>query len=412
MNSAARSRRDRLDVAVVGAGVVGTACALALARSGLDVALVEAVAPPPWTPRPPDPGKLDLRVYAFAPDNAALLDSVAVWHAVRGARVQPYRRMRVWDAAGGGELAFDADALGHEVLGWIVEHGLLVDRLWAALPVAGVRLLCPGRIETLHQDDEGVRLGLADGQSVNARLAIAADGADSTLRRLAGVDVAMHDYAQRGVVAYVGTEHPHEETAWQRFLPGGPLALLPCTDDVIVGDSLRGRVSSIVWSLPEAEAARVLVLDDAAFGAALTRAFDARLGAMQPCSRRVAFPLRRQLAGDYARGRVLLLGDAAHVVHPLAGQGVNLGLRDVAALRDGIVDARRRNVDWAASHRLARWARTRKSDNAVAAHAFDGIHRLFTDDGVVATLLRGSLLSVTAKIPPLARLLWRRAAGI
>jgi 3-demethoxyubiquinol 3-hydroxylase len=399
------NRRGRHDIAVVGGGVVGAAAALALARRGLDVALVEALEPPRWRADRPD-----LRVYAFAPGNAVLFDELGVWRGIADARVQAYRRMRVWDAGGGDELAFDADALGRRELGWIVEHGLLVDRLWAALPAAGVRMLCPARVESFDQDDAGVRLQLDDGTSLDARLAMAADGPDSTLRRLAGIGVDRHDYGQRGIVAYVRTGRPHQDTAWQRFLPGGPLAFLPCAD--MVEGGARGRRSSIVWTLPEAEAARMLALDDAGFDRALERAFDGRLGATTLQSPRAAFPLRRQLAREYLRGRVLAIGDAAHVVHPLAGQGVNLGLRDVIALRDGIAAAQASRVDWSAPHRLARWARERRSENAVSAHAFEQINRVFSNDGIAATLLRGRLLGVVGRLPPVTRMLWRKAAGV
>lgn len=389
------SRRLRSDAVVVGGGVVGAACALALAAEGLEVELVEAAAPPAW-----DPERADLRVYAFAPDSAGLLDALGVWERVREARAQPYRRMRVRDAAGGGELAFDADAFGREALGWIVEHGLLVDRLWSALPAAGVRVRCPARMDALDQDEDGVRLRLDDGSQLRARIAVAADGASSTLRTLAGIGMHARDYAQRGVVGYVATEHPHQDTAWQRFLPTGPLAFLPCA----------GGASSIVWSLPDAEAERVLGLGDDAFASALTRAFDGRLGQVRPRSQRVAFPLRRQLSERMLAGRVLVLGDAAHVVHPLAGQGVNLGLRDVSALR-----ALARGAGpggWDSPHRLQRWARARRSENVLAAHAFEGINRLYSNDALWPTLLRGHLLGAAGRMPPLVRTLWRHAAGL
>ncbi|KGQ18907.1 2-octaprenyl-3-methyl-6-methoxy-1,4-benzoquinol hydroxylase [Lysobacter dokdonensis DS-58] len=396
------SRRGRLDAVIVGGGVVGCAAALALARQGLEVALLEAQAPAAWSA-----DKRDLRVYAFAPDNAALLDSVGAWRGVREARLQPYRRMRVWDAAGGGELTFDADTLARAELGWIVEHGLLVDRLWNALPGAGVRVHAPARAEDIEQHDDGVRVRLDDGRTLDARVLLAADGAESAVRAMAGFETQRHDYAQKGVVAYVASERPHDDTAWQRFLPTGPLALLPCTR----GESGE-HMGSIVWTLPDAEAERVLALDAQAFGIELTNAFEDTLGALTLYSNRAAFPLRRQLANEYAKGRVLLLGDAAHVVHPLAGQGVNLGLRDVSALAKSIEEANARRIDWTAPHRLARWARTRRSENATNAHAFSAINALFSNDDMATTLLRGPLLGLAGKVPPLAHALWKHAAGV
>lgn len=403
--AAVSSRRGALDAVIAGGGVVGAATALMLAREGLSVALVEPRHPTAWTRE-----TRDLRVYAFAPDNARLLEDLGVWQAVRDARVQPYRRMRVWDAAGDDALVFDADTLGQPQLGWIVENALLVDCLWAALPAAGVRLHCPARIEGLQQDDAGVHLQLDDGVQLHARFAVAADGARSALRDLAGIGCTRHDYAQRGVVAFIGSEQPHRDTCWQRFLPTGPLAVLPFNGDH--DPDVQGHISSIVWTLPEADAVRLLAVDAGTFEAELTAAFAGKLGAMRLLSPRAGFPLQRQLAETYVRDRVILIGDAAHAVHPLAGQGVNLGLRDVSALRDIVRDAVRRQADPAAPARLARWARTRRSESVVAAHAFDAINRAYSNDAMWPTLLRGHALGIAGKLPPLSRALWRSAAGI
>jgi 2-octaprenyl-3-methyl-6-methoxy-1,4-benzoquinol hydroxylase len=202
--------------------------------------------------------------------------------------------------------------------------------------------------------------------------------------------------------AFDGINRLYTSDSMAAVLLRGPLALLPFAD---------GRCS-IVWTLPEAEAARVLALDDDTFGRELTRASDARLGELHAASPRAAFPLQRQLANDYLRGRVLVLGDAAHVVHPLAGQGVNLGLRDVAALEQSVASAMATRADWASPSRLVRWARARRSEDTLAAYAFDGINRLYTSDSVAAVLLRGPLLGAAGRLPPLPRLLWKHAAGI
>lgn len=405
------SRRAPLDIVVVGAGVVGAAAALAFARDGFDVALVESRTPPAWEPQSTDSDRIDLRVYAFAPDNAALLDDLGVWSDVVAARVQPYRRMRVWDAAGGAELAFDANAFGRRELGWIVEHALLVDRLWKTLPAAGVRLHCPDSVQSLEQDESGATVRLDNGLSLRTRLVVAADGADSKLRSLVGIEASRRDYAQRGLVAFVQSERPHEATCWQRFLPTGPLAFLPFADDVQSPPVARGRTSSIVWTLPEPEAARLLEVDEGAFLRELQSAFAGTLGELTRVSRRAAFPLRLQLAQSLLAGRVAIVGDAAHAVHPLAGQGVNLGLRDVSTLRATLAQLRRRGTDVGSGHQLTRWARGQRSANAVSAYAFDGLNRLFSNDSLAATLLRGPLLGMAGRLPPLTHAFWRHAAG-
>ena len=398
------SRRGRLDVVVVGGGVVGAASALMLAREGLQVALVEAQRPAAWTRE-----QRDLRVFAFAPDNASLLAQLGVWGTVSASRAQPYRGMRVWDAAGGEPLVFDADALGERQLGWIVENAVLVDALWQALPGAGVRVHCPARVEQLEQLDTGVRIGLDDGLVLEAQLAIAADGGHSALRRLAGIEAPVHDYQQRGLVAFVASEIPHRCTCWQRFLPTGPVAFLPFSAD---GDAvLDARLGSIVWTLPTAEAQRLLDTPPAQFENELSAAFGGELGALTLQSARAAFPLRRQLAQRQRAGHVLLVGDAAHVMHPLAGQGVNHGLRDVSALQASMQAAKADGADPISPTRLARWARTRKSDNALGAYSFEAINRVFSNEAMLPTLLRGPLLGIAGRLPPLTRALWRHAAG-
>lgn len=390
------SAREVHDIAVVGGGVVGAAAALAVARDGWRVALVEPRVPAPWRAESPD-----LRVYAIAPDAMALLDAVGVGVAVRARRAQPYRRMEVRDAAGGGSLVFDADRFARRELGWIVENALLVDRLWQALPAAGVDVHAPASVAGHEPGDAADTLRLDDGRRLRARLVVAADGGASPLRAMAGIEAPEHDYAQSGVVGFVETAEPHGEACYQRFLPGGPLAFLP----------FAGGRSSIVWTLPTAEAEAACAMDDADFARRLAIASDGRFGAVAPVSPRVAFPLRRRLAGSQLQGRVAVVGDAAHVVHPLAGQGVNLGLRDVAGLRAVLAPLASRGEDPLRAQ-LPRWARERRSANARAAFAFEGINRAFSNDAMLPTLLRGPLLGLAGRLPPLQHALWREAAGL
>jgi 2-octaprenyl-3-methyl-6-methoxy-1,4-benzoquinol hydroxylase/2-octaprenylphenol hydroxylase len=244
-------------------------------------------------------------------------------------------------------------------------------------------------------------LVLEDGTSLSARLVIAADGADSAMRGMVGIAARDRDYAQRAIVAHVATERPHQSTAWQRFLPGATLAFLPLAD---------GR-SSVVWSLPEAQAARLLALDDPAFCNELGAAFDFRLGRVAATTPRAAFPLRLRLAERYLAPRFALIGDAAHVVHPLAGQGVNLGLRDACALAAVLTAARAAKRDFAAEYTLRQFERSRRSDNALSAHAFDAIQRAFASEAMSVAALRGAALALVDRIAPLKRLFANHAAG-
>jgi len=406
------SRRGELDVLVVGAGAIGGAIALALARDGFDVGVIEARPPRPW--RGED--EVDLRVVALAPDARALLDDLGVWPAIAAARAAAYRRMHVWDACAPGSLSFDAAERGEAALGWIVENRLIQHALWqalqafapaAAFPPQGareggaVRVFCPAELAELDEGENGLAATLADGTRLRARLLVAAEGAESAVRARLGVAFEGRDYGQRAVVAHVATERPHEDTAWQRFQPGGPLAFLPLAD---------GRCS-IVWSLPEAEAARVLALDDAAFRAELGCAFDFRLGAIGAATARAAFPLRLRLAERYAAGRCLLAGDAAHVVHPLAGQGMNIGFRDAICLRRVLRAARARGSDIGAAHVLRRYERERRSESTLAARGLDAIERVFGTGRLPVAVLRGAGLAFADRAAPIKRWLADTAAG-
>lgn len=394
---AGRRRGPELDVAIVGGGMVGAAAALALARAGFTTALIEAREPAPW--RVED--EVDLRVVGLAPSSIGLLDELGVWTSIRQARVGPYAHMHVWDAGSGAAIDFDAASSGQSELGCIVENNLVQSMLWQALDAAGVQRHCPAEVAGFEAREDRIQITLADGQSMAARLLVAADGAASPLRAMAGIGTRGRDYQQRGVVAHVRTERPHANTAWQRFLPTGPLALLPLAD---------GRCS-IVWSLPEEEAARVLALDEAAFCDAVGVASDFRLGRITATSARAAFPLQLKLAERYDAERFVLLGDAAHAVHPLAGQGVNLGLRDVIELRNTLVDARAAGRDIAAPHVLRRYARRRRSADTLDALGFDTLARIYAWQSPPLVAMRGLGVRLLDCLAPLKQLVGGHAAG-
>lgn len=398
MRETPRRRAAMPDVAVVGGGMVGAATALALAQAGFDTVLLEARPPTPWQAQ----DEVDLRVVGLAPSSIALLEALGVWPSIHAARAAAYAHMHVWDAASGATIHFDAASEGRRELGYIVENNLIQWTLWQALEAAGIRRLCPATVHGFEAREDHIRLQLDDGETLSAALLVAADGGASPLRQLAGIATRGRDYAQRAVVAHVRTERPHESTAWQRFLPSGPLALLPLAD---------GR-SSLVWSLPEAQAQRVLALDDAAFCDALGVASDFRLGRVTGSTPRASFALKLQLAERYQAERFVLLGDAAHAVHPLAGQGVNLGLRDVAELRDTLVAARAAGRDIGATHVLRRYARRRRSADTLDALGFDALGRIYAWEASPLVAARGAGIRLLDRLTHLKRRISEHAAGL
>lgn len=355
---------EHYDVIVVGAGMVGGTFACALNASPLRVALIEANPPPASWP----PDGTDLRVSAVTLASQRIFTAVGAWGGMAAQRVSPFREMRVWDAGGNGKIHFDGAQAGEAALGYIIENRVMQHALLEQVRrCENVRLHCPAAITRLSCGSENAQVVLQDGTALTARLIVGADGAESKARRLAGIAVHRRDYEQKAVVTTVETARSHRETAWQRFLPTGPLAFLPLWD---------GR-SSIVWSTTPAHALRLCALEAAAFNRELEEAFDSALGAVTHSGQRAAFVLRRQHADVYTRPRLALIGDAAHTVHPLAGQGVNLGLLDAAALAEVVRDAADAGRDIGAAATLRRYERWRKGDNLLMMAALDGFKQLF-----------------------------------
>lgn len=388
------------DIILVGGGMVGSALARACAGKGLRIALIEAHPPRRSWP----PGEIDLRVSALSRASQRILDRLGAWERIIALGASPYRGMVVWDALGGGTIRFDAQPLGEPNLGHIVENRVIQLALWETLETCpDLSLFCPAAIaELVHGKDGTSRLRLADGQVLLGRLLVAADGRDSLVRDLVGIETSGREYDQRAIVALVKPSEWHQETAWQRFLPTGPLALLPLVD---------GRCS-IVWSATETRAAELLAMSDEAFSAALTDAAEARLGRLELVGPRAAFSLRLQHAERYVLPGLALVGDAAHAVHPLAGQGVNLGFLDAAELAAAIDLALDHGRDIAGLWTLRHYERARRGDNTAMLIAMDLIKRLFSNAVPPLATARNLGLTLTDRIAPLKRLFMERALGL
>ena len=388
------------DVVVVGAGVVGLAAALGFAQAGLQVTLV---GPDPRRFAVSDDAPFDERIYALAPASVELLARLRVWPHVDGARMQPVRRMRIFGDAGD-ELDFDAYGAAVERLATIGEETELLRVLLAACGFAAglQREIAP--FVALHADSKSARLDLADGRTLAARLVVAADGASSAVRAAAGVSAEEHAYGQTAVVANFLAARPHEATAFQWFCDEGVVALLPLPDH-------RGQPAvSLVWSAPADLANHLLALDGEALAARVSARCREILGNLAPLGLPRGFPLRRLKVAHLVGPRLALIGDAAHVVHPLAGQGLNLGLADVSQLL-AVAAGREAFRETGDPVLLRRYARSRAEPIGLMRMTTDGLARLFGLDDPLARRLRNRGLSLVNRISPLKRALIRRALG-
>ncbi len=381
------------DIVIVGAGLVGASFAVALRGAGLKLALVEAQAPAAagedW----------DSRVYAVSPGSAAFLEGMGAWKRVDRARMTAVREMQIYGDAAGAELQFSAYESGVPELAWTVESKRLQSVLWQALEHQhNLELLCPEKCEGLQVGADAAELTLAGGKTLRAKLVVAADGKHSWVRQAAGIAAEAKPYGQMGVVANFDCTGEHRETAYQWFREDGVLAYLP----------LPGRRMSMVWSTSDAHAAELLTLPAEALCARVAEAGRHALGTLTLLSPAAQFPLMRQQAARLAAPRVALIGDAGHVLHPLAGQGVNLGFGDAAALAKVLLQ---REVfrDPGEIRLLRRYERARAEDILALAWVTDGLHHLFAAPSGAAAKLRNTGLNLTNALPVLKNLLIRRA---
>ncbi|WP_407276576.1 UbiH/UbiF/VisC/COQ6 family ubiquinone biosynthesis hydroxylase [Halothiobacillus sp. DCM-1] len=389
------SNPEFVDAVVVGGGMVGASIALALGQAGYSVMLVEEQ-PIPSLPAATDP--FDVRVSALSNASIDFLAQLGVWPILRESRHAPYRRMRVWDQAGAGDVSFHARDTGFPYLGVILENQVIQAGLWQA--VAQCPAIRPAQAVQPQHWQAGKAFGtltLSDGRRVQTSLLIGADGAHSWVRQHIGLEIRRHDYDTAAQVLSVHTAYPQQDITWQRFTPQGPQAFLP----------LAGARGSLVWyDQPDRVAARQALSDDALLRV-VHQAFPPELGEITAIERRASFPIRRLHAARYQAARTVLIGDAAHTIHPLAGQGVNLGFADARALFDCLKD----QADLGLAALLMRYERNRRADNLTVQYGMDAFHYGFRETNPLAVRLRNAGLMITEHCPPLRRRLAQFASG-
>ncbi len=383
------------DIVIVGAGLVGASFAMALRGAGLKLALVEAQAPEPAA------DNWDSRIYTISPGSVAFLQSLGLWKRLDQGRICAVHEMCIHGDAADAQLQFSAYEAGVAELATIVENRQLQALLWQGLEHQhNLELICPDRCVELQLREDAAELSLAGGRTLHAKLVVAADGMHSWARQAAGIEVEQKRYGQMGVVANFACARPHQDTAYQWFRSDGVLAYLP----------LPGMRMSMVWSTPDAHAAELLALSADAFCARVAEAGKDTLGELGLLSAATRFPLALQRAAHLVAPRVALIGDAGHVLHPLAGQGVNLGFGDARDLARVLLQ-REIFRDPGEIRLLRRYERARAEDILALAWVTDGLQRLFAAPGAAAARLRNAGLNFTNALPVLKNLLVRRALG-
>lgn len=392
------------DVIISGGGMVGLATAIGLVRSGLRVAVLEKQR---YDDAPSSPGHYSARVSAINHSSERLLRNLGVWKHIARDRRSTYRDMHVWDGLGTGDIHFSADDLQAGHLGHIIENREIVSALHKiAMTLPELELLTEETVRQWTEEDNRITLLTSLGQTLSARLLIGSEGKRSPVRQQSTISLWQWEYHHTAIVTTVEHEAPHGAAARQVFLEGGPLAFLPLQDT-----DNEQRTSSIVWSVPPHDAECLMGLDDIAFCQELGAAFEHRLGAIKKADPRASFALQAQQAKQYFDGRTVILGDAAHTIHPLAGLGVNLGFLDAGALIDAISHAQQSHGDIGHAFTLRRFQRQRQSHNLAVAGLMEGLKRGFTTQAPLPVMLRNTGLRLLNRFSLLKRPLAQAALG-
>lgn len=371
------------DVIIVGAGIVGLAFACAIAKSNLRIAVIDKHKPKIYLPTE----QYDLRVSAITLGSKKILDKLEVWQHLPTSRIGFFRNMHVWDGSGDGVIDFNSADIDADTLGYIIENRVLQNALVQQLLTYPNIQFIENSIDTIQH---------------TAALLVGADGGESQIRKLAGIELQQRDYHHHALVATVQTTLPHQETAWQRFLPDGILAFLPLAG---------ANQCSIVWSTTPAEVQQLLSMDNNNFKKTLAEKFAYQLGDIIDVSERVTFPLQMRHAKKYVLEKIALIGDAAHTIHPLAGQGVNLGIADAAALAEIILTAQSKKRSIGSLATLRPYERARRSENTIMIATIEAIKQLFSRQELPVQTIRNLGINLTDKITPVKNYLMRRATG-
>lgn len=389
--------QKRFDAVVVGGGMVGAAAALGLLRAGLSVAMVEHEAPDTFDPQSPP----DLRISAIGCTSVGLLKQLDAWPAVLQMRSAPYRRLETWEWESS-RVAFDAASLGLPELGFMVENRILQLALWKQLAhCENLTLYCPAKLQAMHRDACHWQVTLSSSETIQARLVVGADGAHSQVRKLAAIGTSGWQYRQACMLITVETDQPQQDVTWQQFLPSGPRAFLPLYD----------RWATLVWYDSPQRIRQLQALSMAQLEQEIAAAFPSRLGAVKAHAAG-SFPLVRRHAQRYVQSGLVLLGDAAHTINPLAGQGVNLGYRDVDALLETVAAAREQGEDWASEEVLMRYQRRRRTDNLLMQSGMDLFYTAFSNNLAPLSVARNLALMVAERAGKLKERALKYALGL